>query len=611
MNCEEALAALSASLDGEASRDEVRAAMRHLDACASCRDEFAAMRAAEKLLSGERRRRANWTTGARSRRRARVWTLRVAAAALILLGVGLAILRPGGERGGLPKIAELRGEVALSGRAACLHERLAAGGRLETRGEGASAVLEYRDGTLVTVGGDSSALVSEDSVETPARGLRLERGVILARVARGGAGFRVQTGIGSAAVLGTVFEVRVGDEGRSMHLAVARGAVRLRGAGDEAVGHIVRAGLRAALRGTEGRITGPSSLEAADWKRLLGSVPEHARAGVATDQIPSGAWVRIGPSRGLPGPGARSYVRMVYSAAHGGGLLFGGQGAGRDNALWCFEAGRGAWRQVCPPKRVDDAKTAAVFPEPRDGHAIAALPDGDVLVVGGCGRFGPGVVWRHGKSGWSSAGRSRYWPLYAGNCWVPAAGRLFAFGHEGSMPRSGFCSLDPAGNTWQTYASDTMPRRRTRMDNYMCWDSKRGRVLLQRFPIEGDPEGTPAATWEFDPGNTKWTDLPESAKWTDLRPRAQPGNRGHGAMAYSAKADALLLYGGDALGGETWVYDCAANSWRQLHPDANPPPRTRHALYYDPSADLFVVYGGSGTGGYLGDTWVFRFPGSR
>jgi hypothetical protein len=426
--------------------------------------------------------------------------------------------------------------------------------------------------------------------------------VLLARVVPGGAGLRVETNIGIAEVLGTVFEVRVGDEGRNMRLAVARGAVRLRAAADGAVAHVIRAGLSAKLSGKAGRVGGPSVLQAADWKRLLGDVPEHARAGVAADLIPAGAWVRRGPSHGMPGPGPRSYVRMVYSDVHGGGLLFGGQGPGGDNALWCFEAGRGAWRQVRPPKRVDDAKTAGALPEPRNGHAIAALPNGDVLVVGGCGRFGPDVVWRYGRKGWSSGGKSRYWPLYAGNCWVPTVGRLFVFGQEGSMPRSGFCSLDPAGNAWQTYPSESMPRRRTRMDNYMCWDSKRGRVLLQRFAIEGDPGGTLAGTWAFDP---------ESTNWTDLKPETQPVSRGHGAMAYSAREDALLLYGGDGRGGETWVYNCAPNAWRQLDPDANPPPRTRHALYYDPSADLFVVYGGSGTGGYLGDTWVFRLPASK
>jgi hypothetical protein len=135
------------------------------------------------------------------------------------------------------------------------------------------------------------------------------------------------------------------------------------------------------------------------------------------------------------------------------------------------------------------------------------------------------------------------------------------------------------------------------MDNYMCWDSRRGRILLLRCPARADSADTPVQMWSY---------IPATNAWSDLKPANLPGNRDHGALDYSIRADAVLLYGGGGANNETWAFRCGENRWEQLDPANNPPPRTRHALYYDPAADLFVAYGGDGPGGIRDDVWVFR-----
>jgi hypothetical protein len=593
VNCEEALAVLCASLDGEAARKELAAARRHLAGCESCRAEFAIIRRTENLLTAERERREVWGAGPRRARRVLGWTAIAAAAALLLAAAGTLWLR--GDPN-LPGVTAVRGEVLLGERPAQVGDSPGEGESLVARGRGSALVVEYEDGTALTLGGDSELICVR--AHASGRSYRLKRGRVLAEVTPGSGGLEITAAAGRVEVLGTIFEVQLGKDASAMSVAVARGAVRLTSARHSQVSQTVRAGLGARLRAGQRYRISCSPLKGKDWQRLLGREPVHADPHLAAPKIPAGTWVPRDPDRNGRTPGGRCYLRMVYSQAHGGGLLFGGQEGRRDTSLWCYEAKADRWRQVAPGRRVEDHAAAALFPESRNGHALAALPGGEVVLVGGAGRFGPQVVWRFAAGRWSNRGKSSYWPLYAASCIVPDSGKLYVFGVEGGMPYSCFCYYDTSGGKWQKLPSSTpMPRRRTLLDNYMCWDSRRKRLLLQRFPARGDPSGTRAETWAFDPG---------AGKWERLRPAAQPSVRGHGAMDYSPQADAVLLYGGDSRGGETWVYSCAVNRWEQLTPAGNPPPRTRHALYYDPSADLFVVYGGSGDRGYLGDVWVFR-----
>jgi hypothetical protein len=121
--------------------------------------------------------------------------------------------------------------------------------------------------------------------------------------------------------------------------------------------------------------------------------------------------------------------------------------------------------------------------------------------------------------------------------------------------------------------------------------------------------------WCYDARADRWRSLtgsqvrpPEAGDGPKAPGTPQPpaGHQGT-AMAYSPKADAVLLFGGgDRAGSETWVYRPREGRWQQLAPANNPPPRKRHALCYDPAADLFVTCGGEGPGGTLDDVWVFR-----
>lgn len=144
---------------------------------------------------------------------------------------------------------------------------------------------------------------------------------------------------------------------------------------------------------------------------------------------------------------------------------------------------------------------------------------------------------------------------------------------------------------------EAVPDVRGLVEVARCLDSRRGRVLLLAAPAPGDPPGTPAALWSYSTTSREWrkTETPSG-----------PATRMRGSMAYSAKADAVLFFGGRGSEGETWVLRPATERWERVEPQASPPPRAGGALYYDPAADLFVLFGGAGLDAPRSDVWVFR-----
>jgi hypothetical protein len=94
--------------------------------------------------------------------------------------------------------------------------------------------------------------------------------------------------------------------------------------------------------------------------------------------------------------------------------------------------------------------------------------------------------------------------------------------------------------------------------------------------------------------------------WNDLKGIAPGPAVQRASMAYNAKADYLLLFGGANSSGaqnETWAF--FGKAWHDLHLAVAPSPRYGAAMAYDPIDGYVLLFGG--TSGYLGqnDTWDF------
>jgi hypothetical protein len=122
----------------------------------------------------------------------------------------------------------------------------------------------------------------------------------------------------------------------------------------------------------------------------------------------------------------------------------------------------------------------------------------------------------------------------------------------------------------------------------MATDPNRARVVLYGGAGNAD-------TWEWD------------GAWHQLAPATSPGARTDHAMAFDARLQRVVLFGGLTAGGgrnDLWQWD--GDAWSQLPvADGELVPRARWStsLNYDAARGRLVLFGGRGDGGVTGDTW--------
>jgi len=94
-----------------------------------------------------------------------------------------------------------------------------------------------------------------------------------------------------------------------------------------------------------------------------------------------------------------------------------------------------------------------------------------------------------------------------------------------------------------------------------------------------------------------------ASKWVQGHPTATPSARGGATMVYDAALRQMVLFGGDTLVGDTWVWD--GQDWIRQQPATSPPGRSNAAMAYDQARGEVVLFGGGRPGTLLGDTWIW------
>jgi len=127
----------------------------------------------------------------------------------------------------------------------------------------------------------------------------------------------------------------------------------------------------------------------------------------------------------------------------------------------------------------------------------------------------------------------------------------------------------------------------------MAYDARRQRVVL--FGGSTAQGRRTADVWEWD--GAKWQPVTVSGE--------SPGARSHHRMAFDAARGVIVLYGGDET-GDTWTWD--GTRWTR-HTVPGPPARNVHAMAYDMRRQRVVLFGGGANRGgmppygYLNDLW--------
>jgi ferric-dicitrate binding protein FerR (iron transport regulator) len=241
-SCEQARAWMSDWLAGEIAPEELMALESHQEACSACLAEFDRLLLQDRALGelvGEslsdslRSRLRSGLAGARRSRRRTVVRGILAAAAALLMAVGLywsGFLRTAIELPPVAAVERVRGDVRIasigSEEAASEGMSIAAGQGITTRGPGSLAVVRYADGTELEVGGGTAI----GRLDDPPSGkeVTLTRGTLRAWVAPQPPGrpMTLSSPLARATVLGTRLRLVV-DPAASTRLEVEEGKVRL------------------------------------------------------------------------------------------------------------------------------------------------------------------------------------------------------------------------------------------------------------------------------------------------------------------------------------------------------------------------------------------------
>lgn len=264
----------------------------------------------------------------------------------------------------------------------------------------------------------------------------------------------------------------------------------------------------------------------------------------------------------LNSPAARWGDRMVWDAADGYLLLFGGRNLTEFfNDTWAFTGA--TWKLV----------STTHAPSPRAFYEFA----------------------------YDAA--DNYTILYGGG--------------EGNLPARSFSTWANYADTW-SYANGSWTNLTSsvtgaapgpRLNGAMVYDARDGYTLL----YGGVPAGHPAGTclplgYTFTYLGGRWTNISGSV-------RAAPPPLSSASMDYSSGDGAVFLFGGTTPSG-SWCastggsYEYANGTWTNLTGTPSPSDRDEAAIAYDAATNESVLFGGnlegdSSAAGYYNDTWVF------
>ncbi len=173
-----------------------------------------------------------------------------------------------------------------------------------------------------------------------------------------------------------------------------------------------------------------------------------------------------------------------------------------------------------------------------------------------------------------------------------------------------------SGNTWTKLNPSPRPSGRGYFD--LTYDNESNVVILMDGFQMLSANPYPVIVHRDD----LWAYSISSNTWEDITTSVKPPSRStRGAMAYDAKHDVVILFGGvggeggDELFSDTWAYDYNTNTWTNKTPKHSPPARDAHGMVYDTQSERIIMFGGRNTTKYWdvkendfsSDTWIYDY----
>lgn len=307
---------------------------------------------------------------------------------------------------------------------------------------------------------------------------------------------------------------------------------------------------------------------------------------VAAASSAAQTWVQQNPPTSPP---ARSAAGMVYDAAHGEILLFGGSTfSGYSNDTWIWNGSN--WSQAAP----------ANSPSPRGWPAVAYdAAHHQVVLFGGYSAdsstgvaawlgdtwIWDGANWTQQNPATSPSGRTSSAAVYD-----PTHRNVVLFGGQDSGDNFLNDTWMWDGADWSQAAPANSPPGRG--DAAMAFDANTGQAVLfggrNNFPFVYFSD-----TWTWDGTN-----------WSQASPATHPPAGYTIPSAWNPDVGQVVLWDPSSPEG-TWAWD--GSNWLQLAPATTPASRFAPALAFHGKTGTLVLFGGDGPGGgLLNDTWTLQ-----
>jgi cysteine-rich repeat protein len=308
-------------------------------------------------------------------------------------------------------------------------------------------------------------------------------------------------------------------------------------------------------------------------------------------------WQKLSPA--LPVPTGLYGHSMVFDESKHVSVLFGGStfidNPVNDTWLLTNPGPQSMWIAIktLEPPSVTDA--AMVFDNVRSKALLFGGQEPAGAVTNRSWQY-DGRVWRQLAVATTDPYRTRHAMTFD-----PMRGVvLFGGGTAPSAARSSNETwiFNDAKWTLQTPTFSPSPRA----SHGMVFDDRRGKTVLfggelepiDRIPVFDDE------TWEFD------------GDWNKIATVSAPSKRSGHAMAYDAKRNVIVLFGGSTTGDnrealdDTWEFNSTASTWTEIVATAaKPTPRIGAAMTFDYKRGVVVLFGGETKNGLSKESWEF------
>lgn len=306
-------------------------------------------------------------------------------------------------------------------------------------------------------------------------------------------------------------------------------------------------------------------------------------------------------------PSAGGYTQMAYDSESGLVVLYGGQKTGdyTDPAnylqeTWTLDPITRVWTQKFPTLSPGGTSGGSMTYDSHADRCILSIVADDYSAL---------QTWAYdaNQNTWLQLADGPKVMLGQRIVYDSESDRVILFGGFGPPWTYGQGIFD---ETWAyDYDTDAWTEMKPKVHppgrNYqgMTYDSRADRVVMWG-KVYFHPNKD--VVWTYDFNTNTWQSFPYTNG---------PALRDYIDLAYDARADRIIMYGGYDYGSnETWVYNLNTHVWRQMQPTANPGALSRYSMVYARNVNKTILYGGQPGptyDQYVTDTWAYNLRFNR